>query len=136
MSTYQKGVYKTSMLRLSRFPNPHIFCDVPEANVAMLANGHTTATTQENFTRTLRDLRRELDGSSIKNLSTKGQVPLGIRSLLQLSNERIEKVMEEAAQVKREAICLMVLVQMNARTRRVAHAAIFEIGVCCMLMPL
>lgn len=27
------------------------------------------------------------------------QVPLGVRSLLQLSNERIEKVMEEAAQV-------------------------------------
>ena len=28
----------------------------------------------ENFTRTLRDLRRELDESSIKNLSTHGQV--------------------------------------------------------------
>mmetsp|Transcript_25543 Transcript_25543/g.40029 ORF Transcript_25543/g.40029 Transcript_25543/m.40029 type:complete len:235 (+) Transcript_25543:398-1102(+) len=54
---------------------------------------------EENFTRTLRDLRKELEHTSLKHLSSRGQVPLGVRSLLQLSNERIEKVMEEAAQM-------------------------------------
>ncbi len=28
-----------------------------------------------------------------------GQVPMGVRTLLQLSNEKIDKVMEETAQV-------------------------------------
>ena len=35
------------------------------------------------------------------------QVPLGIRSLLQLSNERIEKVMEETAQVHMLLHCML-----------------------------
>mmetsp|Transcript_22859 Transcript_22859/g.54649 ORF Transcript_22859/g.54649 Transcript_22859/m.54649 type:complete len:302 (-) Transcript_22859:73-978(-) len=54
---------------------------------------------EENFTRTLRDLRKGLEQTSIKALSSKGQVPLGVRSLLQLSNERVDKIVEEAAQV-------------------------------------
>jgi len=37
--------------------------------------------------------------SNIKSLSTNNQVPLSVRALIQLSNERIEKAMEEAAQV-------------------------------------
>jgi len=76
---------------------------------------------EENFTRTLRDLRRELDESSIKNLSTHGQVPLGIRSLLQLSNERVEKVMEETAQVpveERLHIEALRLLVENAKLRK------------------
>jgi hypothetical protein len=54
---------------------------------------------EENFTRTLRDLRKELEQTSIKSINAKNQLPLGVRSMIQLSNERIEKVMEEAAQV-------------------------------------
>jgi hypothetical protein len=54
---------------------------------------------EENFTRALRDLRTGLEQTSIKALSSRGQVPLGVRSLLQLSNERIDKIIEEAAQV-------------------------------------
>lgn len=40
------------------------------------------------------------------------QVPLGIRSLLQLSNERIEKVMEETAQVRIAAAAVHVCVSL------------------------
>mmetsp|Transcript_31343 Transcript_31343/g.74487 ORF Transcript_31343/g.74487 Transcript_31343/m.74487 type:complete len:412 (+) Transcript_31343:25-1260(+) len=54
---------------------------------------------EENFTRTLRDLRKELDATDLKVLGSKSQVGMGVRSMLQLSNERVEKVMEEAAQV-------------------------------------
>jgi hypothetical protein len=54
---------------------------------------------EENFTRTLRDLRKELETTDLKSLGSKSQIPMGVRSMLQLSNERIEKVMEEAAQV-------------------------------------
>ena len=32
-------------------------------------------------------------------LGSKAQASMGVRSMLQLSNERVEKVMEEAAQV-------------------------------------
>ncbi|EKX40037.1 hypothetical protein GUITHDRAFT_113773 [Guillardia theta CCMP2712] len=76
---------------------------------------------EENFTRTLRDLRKELENTSIKSLSSKGQVSLGIRSLLQLSNERIEKVMEEAAQVpveERLHIESLRLLMENAKLRK------------------
>eukprot|EP00960_Hanusia_phi_P041407 754978-Hanusia_phi.AAC.8 len=52
---------------------------------------------EENFTRTLRDLRKELENTSIKSLSSKGQ----------LSNERIEKVMEEAAQGHKEQLLIL-----------------------------
>ena len=51
---------------------------------------------EENFTRTIRDLRRELEASDIKALSKSNQVPLSVRAMLQLSNERVEKAMEEA----------------------------------------
>lgn len=54
---------------------------------------------EENFTRTLRDLRKELEQTSLKNINAKNQLPLGVRSMIHLSNERIEKVMEEASQV-------------------------------------
>jgi len=54
---------------------------------------------EENFTRTVRDLRKELEQSDLKQMVGKNQVPLGIKSTLQLSNERIEKVMEEISQV-------------------------------------
>jgi len=54
---------------------------------------------EENFTRTLRDLRKELEMSSLKSISSKNQMRIGVRSMIQLSNERIERVMEEASQV-------------------------------------
>jgi len=76
---------------------------------------------EENFTRTLRDLRKELEHTSLKHLSSKGQVPLGVRSLLQLSNERVEKVMEEAAQVpveERLHIEALRLLMENAKLRK------------------
>mmetsp|Transcript_10032 Transcript_10032/g.23330 ORF Transcript_10032/g.23330 Transcript_10032/m.23330 type:complete len:352 (-) Transcript_10032:233-1288(-) len=76
---------------------------------------------EENFTRTLRELRKELEHTSLKHLSSKGQVPLGVRSLLQLSNERIEKVMEEAAQVpveERLHIEALRLLMENAKLRK------------------
>jgi len=76
---------------------------------------------EENFTRTIRDLRKELEQSNIKTLSTSNQVPLSVRALIQLSNERIEKAMEEAAQVpveERLHIETLRLFMENAKLRK------------------
>jgi len=76
---------------------------------------------EENFTRTIRDLRKELEQSNLKTLSTSNQVPLSVRALIQLSNERIEKAMEEAAQVpveERLHIETLRLFMENAKLRK------------------
>jgi hypothetical protein len=76
---------------------------------------------EENFTRTIRDLRKELEQSNIKSLATTNQVPLSVRALIQLSNERIEKAMEEAAQVpveERLHIETLRLFMENAKLRK------------------
>uniref|UniRef100_A0A7S0W5T5 Uncharacterized protein n=1 Tax=Hemiselmis tepida TaxID=464990 RepID=A0A7S0W5T5_9CRYP len=76
---------------------------------------------EENFTRTLRDLRKELEMSSLKSISAKNQLPIGVRSMIQLSNERIEKVMEEASQVpveERLHIEALRLVIENSKLRK------------------
>jgi hypothetical protein len=76
---------------------------------------------EENFTRTIRDLRRELEASDIKALSKSNQVPLSVRAMLQLSNERVEKAMEEAAQVpveERLHIETLRLFMENAKLRK------------------
>lgn len=100
---------------------------------------------EENFTRTIRDLRKELEEvflspflrqcficpvqeltvkfwqSNIKTLSANNQMPLSVRALIQLSNERIEKAMEEAAQVpveERLHIETLRLFMENAKLRK------------------
>ena len=54
---------------------------------------------EETFSKTLRSLREELMDTSIKRLSSRSQTPQGIRSLLLLSDERIDRIMEEALRV-------------------------------------
>jgi hypothetical protein len=76
---------------------------------------------EENFTRTVRDLRKELEQSNIKSLSASNQIPLSVRALIQLSNERIEKAMEEVAQVpveERLHIETLRLLMENAKLRK------------------
>jgi len=76
---------------------------------------------EENFTRTIRDLRKELEQSNIKSLSASNQIPLSVRALIQLSNERIEKAMEEVAQVpveERLHIETLRLLMENAKLRK------------------
>jgi len=76
---------------------------------------------EENFTRTVRDLRKELEQSNIKSLNASNQIPLSVRALIQLSNERIEKAMEEVAQVpveERLHIETLRLLMENAKLRK------------------
>jgi hypothetical protein len=54
---------------------------------------------EETFSKTLRSLREELMDTSIKRLSSRSQTPQGIRALLLLSDERIDRIMEEALRV-------------------------------------
>jgi hypothetical protein len=54
---------------------------------------------EETFSKTLRSLREELMDTSIKRLSSRSQTPQGIRTLLLLSDERIDRIMEEALRV-------------------------------------
>ena len=54
---------------------------------------------EEQFSMTLRSLREELMDTSIKRLSGRGQTPQGVRALLVLSDERITRIMAEAAKV-------------------------------------
>ena len=54
---------------------------------------------EETFSMTLRSLREELMDTSIKRLSSRSQTPQGIRTLLLLSDERIDRIMEEALRV-------------------------------------
>mmetsp|Transcript_27589 Transcript_27589/g.56528 ORF Transcript_27589/g.56528 Transcript_27589/m.56528 type:complete len:266 (+) Transcript_27589:31-828(+) len=80
---------------------------------------------EENFTRTIRDLRKELEQSDLKQLSAKSQVPLGVKSLVQLGNERIEKVMEEASQVpveERLHIETLRCLMENAKLRKLLNS--------------
>ena len=59
--------------------------------------------------------------SNIKTLSANNQMPLSVRALIQLSNERIEKAMEEAAQVpveERLHIETLRLFMENAKLRK------------------
>lgn len=54
---------------------------------------------EEQFSMTLRSLREELMDTSIKRLSSRSQTPQGVRALLVLSDERIDRIMTEAAKV-------------------------------------
>jgi len=54
---------------------------------------------EEQFSMTLRSLREELMDTSIKRLSGRSQTPQGVRALLVLSDERITRIMAEAAKV-------------------------------------
>ena len=54
---------------------------------------------EEQFSMTLRSLREELMDTSIKRLSSRSQTPQGVRALLVLSDERIDRIMAEAAKV-------------------------------------
>jgi hypothetical protein len=66
-------------------------------------------------------LRKELEQSNIKSLSASNQIPLSVRALIQLSNERIEKAMEEVAQVpveERWHIETLRLLMENAKLRK------------------
>ena len=54
---------------------------------------------EEQFSMTMRQLREELMGTSIKQLSGRSQTPQSVRALLALSDERISRIMEEAYQV-------------------------------------
>jgi hypothetical protein len=54
---------------------------------------------EEQFSMTLRSLREELVDTSIKRISSRSQTPQGIRALLVLSDERIERIMAEATKV-------------------------------------
>jgi hypothetical protein len=46
--------------------------------------------------------------TSLRSMSTKNQVSLGVRSMLQLSNERIEKVKITSVFEKCSAVCVYV----------------------------
>ena len=79
---------------------------------------------EENFTRTIRDLRRELEQSDLKALQKNNQMPLSVRALIQLSNERVERTMEEAAQVpveERVHIETLRLLMENAKLRKILN---------------
>mmetsp|Transcript_83160 Transcript_83160/g.134846 ORF Transcript_83160/g.134846 Transcript_83160/m.134846 type:complete len:254 (+) Transcript_83160:96-857(+) len=54
---------------------------------------------EEQFSMTLRSMREELMDTSIKRLSGRSQTPQGVRALLVLSDERINRIMAEAAKV-------------------------------------
>eukprot|EP00802_Teleaulax_amphioxeia_P023022 Tamp_23543.p1 GENE.Tamp_23543~~Tamp_23543.p1 ORF type:complete len:271 (+),score=89.40 Tamp_23543:24-815(+) len=54
---------------------------------------------EETFSMTLRSLREELMDTSVKRLSSRSQTPQGIRALLLLSDERIDRIMDEALRV-------------------------------------
>lgn len=54
---------------------------------------------EEQFSMTIRSLREELVDTSIKRISGRSQTPQGIRALLVLSDERIERIMAEASKV-------------------------------------
>jgi len=55
---------------------------------------------EETFSMTLRSLREELMDTSVKRLSSRSQTPQGIRALLLLSDERIDRIMDEALRVR------------------------------------
>lgn len=54
---------------------------------------------EDSFSMTLRSLREELTDTSIKRLSSRSQTPQGIRALLVLSDERIDRIMDESLKV-------------------------------------
>ncbi|EKX31616.1 hypothetical protein GUITHDRAFT_156527 [Guillardia theta CCMP2712] len=78
---------------------------------------------EENFTRVIRDLRKELEQNDLKKLS-QTYLASNIQTTIQISNERIEKVMEEAAQVPVESRlhveALRILME-NAKLRKVLN---------------
>lgn len=57
---------------------------------------------EENFTRNLRELREALSQTSLKELSASTASPVGIRTLLQMSDKKINAVVEAARGVQVE----------------------------------
>jgi hypothetical protein len=86
--------------------NPLAIMDAPAANgaVGILPENVAEALErrkafEEQFSMTIRSLREELMDTSIKRISSRSQTPQGIRALLVLSDERIERIMAEASKV-------------------------------------
>jgi hypothetical protein len=76
----------------------------PVSSVALLPDNVVDALErrkafEEQFSLTIRSLREELQETSIKRLSSRSQTPQGIRALLLLCDERINKIMAEAVKV-------------------------------------
>ena len=76
----------------------------PVSSVALLPDNVVDALErrkafEEQFSLNIRSLREELQETSIKRLSSRSQTPQGIRALLLLCDERINKIMAEAVKV-------------------------------------
>eukprot|EP00960_Hanusia_phi_P063709 765543-Hanusia_phi.AAC.2 len=56
---------------------------------------------ENKFLETVQDLRKALHQSSVKHLSERKASPVGIRTILSISDQRIAKVMEELDKVCR-----------------------------------